>query len=855
MWTLLREISLRHLRHSPLRTALVVFGIALGVCMLSAVLATNRTLIVAFEDMVDRVAGKADFTVAGSDSGIPSSLTGEVADVEGVAHAAAMLEVVTRTADDRGGSLLVLGVDFLGDTFFLPFAQEGKNQVIDDPLIFVNDPTAVLISEKLASERGLKVGDGIPLVTTTGVTTFKVHGILKNEGPASSFGGQVVVMFIDAAQVSFSRGFAVDRIDIVVKEGFVAEQVQERVQKLVEGRASVEAPQGRARRLVSALWAFKNGLNVTGGISLLVGMFLIYNAVSVSVAQRRKEVGTLRALGVTRGRMVALFSLESLVMALLGAAIGLSLAKWLAQFAVGAVEGTINRFMMPIQPGRPEITTEIAVIGVVAGVVATLVAAYFPARKASRVDPAESLRSARPSADRKPLASQKLALIGAAVMGLSVVPASIGGELNGYAAAGLLMWGSPLLVPLLVQGLRALLLRPAEQLFGIPGRLALDNVERSLGRSAITVVALMLAVALSMSVGAYASSFEHSMMEWVDQTCAADAYVTAGSPLIDRQHMPFAPEAVDKVKAVPGIDAVNRLRSVQLDLGDRRIVAQAMDTRTVSEQTSKRGVYRTVVSGPSRIAPTALYDAPRLIVSENLAQAMKLVPGQKLSLPTGTGLREFEVHAVVIDYSSDQGYVLMDRRWFEEYWQDQLVDSMDVYMAKGKEPDAVIRQIKSQLADVHGLFVTPNAALRDEMRGVARSVFAYAKAPELITLIVAIMGVVGTMLAAVLDRIREIGMLRAIGATRLQVAMSLVSESGFLGFSACVAGVLVGIPLGWVLLNVVGKATSGWTLSYTFPMETALRMSVFVVVAALIAGFFPGRRAAGMDVKEALGYE
>src|ERR1700712_3119415 len=122
MWTLLREVSLRHLRHAPLRTALVVFGIALGVCMLSAMLATNQTLGEAFEDMVERVAGKADLTVGGSEAGIESSLTGEVADIEGVEHAAAMLEVVTRSARPGGTTLLVLGVDLLGATFFLPLA-------------------------------------------------------------------------------------------------------------------------------------------------------------------------------------------------------------------------------------------------------------------------------------------------------------------------------------------------------------------------------------------------------------------------------------------------------------------------------------------------------------------------------------------------------------------------------------------------------------------------------------------------------------------------------------------------------------------------------------------------------------
>jgi putative ABC transport system permease protein len=854
MWTLLREVSFRHLRHAPLRTLLVVLGIALGVCMLSAVLATNQSLIAAFEDMVDRVAGKADLTVAGSDSGIPSALTGEIADVPGVAHAAAMLEVVTRTADDKGGSLLVLGVDFLGDTYFLPFAQAGEHQVVEDPLAFVNDPTAVLVSETLAEQRHLSVGDSIPLVTTSGVTTFNVRGILKNEGPASSFGGQVIVMFIDAAQVSFSRGYAVDRIDVVVKDGFEVDEVKGRIEALLQQRATVEAPQGRARRLVTALWTFKNGLNMSGGISLGVGMFLIYNAVSISVAQRRKEVGTLRALGVTRRRMVGLFCLESLVMAVFGAGIGLALANVLARYAVRTVETAINRFMMPIQPADPKITLHIAMIGVVCGLLSTLVAAYFPARTASRVDPAEALRAARSTAHSRPIPTKKLALIGLAVVGLAMIPASIGGELNGYLAAGILMWGSPLFVPLLVKGLRLVLLRAAESTFGIPGRLALDNVERSLGRSVITVVALMLAVALSMSVGAYASSFEGSMVEWVEQSFAADAYITAGSPLIDRQHMPFAPSAVEAVRNVKGVRAINPVRNILIDLADRRVVMQAIDTRAVTHENALRKKGRVVLDGPA-LTETALYDAPRLLIAENLATALHLKPGDTLKVPTPVGVRDFTIHAVILDYSSDQGMILMDRRWFAESWQDELVDAMDVYFDEGVDQANVVNVIRGHLGGVHSLFVTSNQGLRDEMRGAAKSLFAYAKAPEVITLVVAIMGVIGTMLAAVLDRIREIGMLRAIGATRFQVALSLVSESGFLGLSASIAGVLVGVPLGWVLISVVGQATSGWSLAYMFPMETALRMSGFVVLAALIAGFFPGRSAAGLDVKEALGYE
>jgi putative ABC transport system permease protein len=855
MWTLLREVSLRHLRHSPFRTALVVFGIALGVCMLSAMLATNDTLSAAFQDMVERVAGKADLTVGGSEAGIPSSLTGEVADLPGVEHAAAMLEVVTRSAKPGGATLLVLGVDLLGDTFFLPFAQEGEHKVIEDPLVFVNDPTAILISKKLAQTSHLKVGDPLPLITAEGEKVFYVRGLLEAEGPAASYGGQVAVMFIDAAQVSFARGYAVDRIDVVAKEGVNVAELKTRIEEMVHGRATVEEPQGRTRRLVASLDAFRNGLNLMGLIALGVGAFLIYNAVSVSVAQRRREVGILRALGVTQGSVVRLFCLEALVMASVGVVVGLLLAQHLASFALLSVTETVSRMFVAIQPKPPQITVDIAIAGIVSGVCATLIASYLPARATNKVDPAEALRSTHSTAAVGGSNAYKLAIVGLFVSASSPLWAMGGTEQSGYLSNLAVMVGFSMLAPLTVKGLRWAFVKPAEMLLGIPGRLALDNVERSLGRSTSIVIALMLAIAMSMTVGAYAVSFESSISQWVDDAFPADAVITAGSPTVDTSHLPFSPTLGDKIKDVPGIEALNPVRNVSTVIGNRKVQVQALDSRVLLGQAAKRHAGRKVIEGPEVPSVSALYDEQRVIISGNLAHFAKLGVGDKLSVETPSGPQMFSVYQVVVDYSSDQGWVLVDQRWYAKYWHDELIDILEVYLAPGIDREATGVVLREKLGDSGSIFVTLHDALRDTLRNLAKSVFAYAKAPELITLLVAIMGVIGTMLAAVIDRIREIGMLRAIGATRWQVTGSLIAEAGFLGFAAAFCGVLTGVPQGFIFMRVIGMSANGWHLPYSFPFETAIRVTSFVVVAAALAGYFPGRRAAGMDVKEALSYE
>ncbi|HEX6244851.1 MAG TPA: FtsX-like permease family protein, partial [Polyangiales bacterium] len=427
-----------------------------------------------------------------------------------------------------------------------------------------------------------------------------------------------------------------------------------------------------------------------------------YNAVSISVAQRRKEVGTLRALGVTRKSMMLLFCLEALVMAVLGTALGLFLARGLARLVLNSVHNTVDRFLVPIHASEPDITPGVLAAGLAAGLLTTLVAAFFPARSASSVDPAEALRSSRSSALSRRLPTKKLALWGLLLICIAAIPAGIGGEINGYLAGTVLMWGAPFFVPLIVKLLRRALLVPVERFAGIPGRLALDNAERALGRSAMTVVALMMAVALSLSISGYATSFETSMMAWVDNAVPADAAIVAGSPLIDRRHMPFAPDAVAKLKGTPGLVGYNPMRSISIDHHGRRMILQSSDTALLHRENVRKGKGRVLIEGPAT-TENALVEKPRVMISENLSSSEDVHPGDTLVLNTTTGPKPFEVHSVVVDYSSDQGWMMIDHKWFHEYWQDELSDSIDLYYAPGSDPEQVTRAVRERLGSTRDL--------------------------------------------------------------------------------------------------------------------------------------------------------
>lgn len=853
---LVRLISLRHLLFARLRSVLVLFGIALGVATLVATIAVNRSILSSFHEMVERVAGKADLILTSGEVGVSADLVEVIRGVEDIAHVAGSLEITTRLPSG-GGPLLLLGLDFLGDPYFLPLAiEKGGEDVLEDPFAVVNDPSAVFVSKSLARAAGTRVGGEIELLTPDGPRAFHVRGILEETGLASAFGGHVAVMFTEAAGLAFGREGRVDRIDIAIVDGASVERAMERIQAAVEHRGRVERPGGRTSHLEAITQPIRRALYIAGVMALLVGMFLIYNAVGVAVAQRQREIGVLRALGVTKRRVVALFCIEALILALVGGCIGLPLGYVLSKLALAQTLPTVSRFYAPIRPPPPAIGVGLALVGLAIGALATLAAAYWPARLAAKVDPIEPLRRAtrKLSIARIPHV-RMLALAGALFVPI-VVLARIETTFTSFASMFLVLASGLLATPSLVKGLRRTLLPSTERLLGVPGRLGLDNAERSLGRSALAVGALMTSVSSAVCVGSWAASLQGSMLEWLDQSLPADLYVTSGSFIADQHNVPFRRDAVDLVKGVPGIEAAYPARVVGLDVSDKRVQMIALDIQMYFEQIEKKNMGgRPPIDGPGKIDPDALLREPAIVIGENAARKLSTRAGADLVLETAKGPRTFKVYAVVVDYTSDLGSVLVDHKWYQAFWEDDLVDTIDVFLAKDASATQVSKEIRRRFAGGEALFVVSAAEVRGEIRSVIDQSLAIFHSTDFLALMVALLGVVGTMFAAVIDRIKEIGVLRAIGATRRQIASAVLVEASFLGVSAAIGGILAGIPMGYVFVRVVGLVATGWHVDYVFPLEGALRTGVGVILTAALAGLLPGRRVSRMDVPEALAYE
>ena len=872
MLSLLREISLRHWLRSRLRSLLVVLGIALGVGLYVATEAATDSMFAAFNDFVTRIAGRADLTIEGSGLGVPGDFVATAADMPGVAHAAASIEV-TAQAVELGETLLVLGVDLLGDLHFLPFSVEsGERSAIEDPLSFVNDPTAILLSKRFAERHGLRQGSSLKLLTTDGTKDFHVRGVLEDSGAAASFGGQVAVMFIDATQVSFARGTFVDRIDVALAPGRDPESVRAKLAAAVGPELSVERPAQIGTRLRALAEPLQAALWTSGFLALAVGAFLVYNSVGVAIAQRKREVGTLRALGVTRLGTVSLFMAEAALLALPAIALGLALGILLSRYSVSMTLDMLTNSYAPVSRVAPTLRPMLVIKALLAGLGMALISSFFPARRGSSVDPAIVLRGSA-VVEASPTPVKPMLLSAVLVAGLLWLPALQGGKAGGALKLALIMVSASLAAPAFVVLLRALLVRPVEALLGLPGRLGLDYVERTLGRSTINVLSLLVAVGMSVAVGGWLGSFEHSISEWASQVGTADLTVTQGSPVLDRRHVPLGADATARVKTVPGVENIQRFRSLDQQIGEVKLRLVATDTHVYAEYGEQRGKGWQIVEGRP-LQPGELARAPSILLSENAARLLHVHAGDDLELATPRGPLPFRVRALIVDYTSESGTGFIDLRFYHEYWSDTVVDGLFVYLRPGSEPEKVASGIRAALSEAAGtsaanaagdgtdpaanggigsggrssVFVLKASALEQHIVETLRRTFSYSRSVEITTLVIALLGVIGTMIAAVIDRRREISMLRAVGATRAQVAGSIIVEAGFLGLCAALAGVIVGMIECRVFFETLLAAQTGWHLEFLFPWGSAARTGSLVVVTSALAGAIPAWRAVRDDI-------
>ena len=860
MLRLLSTVSWRHVKRHRLRTGLTFFGIALGVAVIVAIAIVNRSLTTSFQSTIDQIAGKAVLQVANGESGVAESLFPVIRDTAGVLDAAPAVEGFLPVVGAPGERLYVYGVDLLTD-FAIREHQFSETQFgFEQALDFIAQSDSIALTESFSSRLNLPLGARVTLLTSEGQRTFTVRALLREKGSAKVFGGSFALMDLPVAQKTFGKEGKLDIVDLTVENGERIETVQQRLRERLKGAAEVERPHKRGEQIELLLTSFRVGLFFVSLIALFVGFFLIYNTVSVSVIQRKREIGALRCLGMKRSELLRLILGEALLVSLGGSLAGAVLGWLLARAALVAVGETVGNLFSSIDLIIGDFTFSELALALGSGIAVALLAALHPAWEAMRVSPLENVRQAawQPASRRTVSWTNRLGALCLVLFPLFLLMApAFEGPVRRFSVGvvGMLIFllgmaaFCPAIITFVVDWFWRSELRMA-RLDGIEARLASDSLRRNPLRSGITVATMVISLAAIFTIAAFVNSVRGSLLAWVDQMVTADLIVSSGARTAGPRNVPLREDLLPKLKQIPGIRIIDLYRLIRSSYQGKPILVESFSAR---DSASVRNL--PMVAGDGGRALREMGEGKGVIISESFQSKFAKGVNDTVALITPSGLISFKVIGIYIDYSSDSGSVLLDRALYKKYWRDELVDAYDLWLEPGAEPRSIIQTLKERYGAPYQLFISTHRELKNAVVRIMEQSFVVNYAVEIVAIVVAIFSVINTLLASVLDRTREIGVLRAIGATQQQVRRLVVIEAGWMGLIGSMIGLLAGSVMAYHHVVYNTKELTGWTFQFYYPYGVAVLSIIASVLLCALAGFGPAKQAASTPIVTAIGYE
>ena len=862
MLRLFYRLMVRPLFREPVRTALTVFAVALGVAVVLAIDLAGSAAAGSFRSSMETLSGDNNLEITAS-GGIPENLVGTLAALPYALRISPRIESFAVLTESKQ-TLPLIGIDLVAESNRRVVqspqnSAEGGESILgcDSPdsdssdeqkqspaseLDCLTDPSSIWVGTSLHR----RPGEHLSLLINDQVREYTIRGVY----PDSNGNESAILMDIAAAQRALTRFGRIDRILIKTPAAPELSEWQQRLRSAVPSGIEVR-PQGTStNENRQMLAAFRWNLRLLSYISLVVGAFLIYNTISVSVVRRRPQIGIVRALGASRGTVLAAFLGEAASFGLAGALIGLPLGRVMAIGAAKLMAATVQSLYVSSRPGTIELTSGSVLAALFIGVGIAVASAYSPAREGSLVAPVQAMARARREHEVRVHKSRDLfaaLLLALAAAVASRAPAVAGKPFFGYLAALLLIIASALAIPALVAFLMRISSRRLGRSFGPEALLASRSLGASLRRTSVLVAALSTAIAMMVSVGIMVGSFRETVIAWMNKQLPADLYIRpAGDAAADR-HPTISLEVAEFIARLPGVGAVDRLRAYEIEYNGRPVMLGGADLSAHRAHRSSD-----FFSGrPVGQVLAELRGVNNVIVSEPFTYKHRATTGDTITLALGEARADFRIIDVYYDYSSERGEILMDRDTLLRYLPDPAPSNLAVYVAPGVSPETVRAEIV-QAAAGHRLLIFSDGEIRGEAVRIFDRTFAITYALEAVAVLVAVMGIAGALLALVIDRRRELGLLQFLGAARGQIRKLILVEAALLGLLANFAGGVLGYFLSLVLIFVINKQSFGWTIRFHWPVAILMGALSFVYAATVLAGLYPAAIAVRLNPLEVI---
>ncbi len=848
-----RALVLRPMLHEKLRTSMTVLGIAVGVAVVVAIQLANQSALRAFRESVDAVSGQANYQIAGDAGWISESLLlrlqplwrrgarfAPVIDMEGVVEPSQL-------------PIRLLGVDLLSDLHFRDYkyatvltSKSGQPVSAATDYLELFRPDSVILPAPFAREHGLSVGDPIVLNFLGERRTLIVRGILRARGPATAFNGSIAIADIATAQRNFRMAGRLTRVDLLLPED---EALVRSLQRALPPGVRIERPSRRNDRVDKMLRAFRVNLLALAGVALLVGIFLVYNTVLISILRRRHDVGVLKTLGASPSQVLWAFMVEGLVFGVAGSLIGIALGNALASSILGLVGRTINALYISSQPEMVMLTPGIVATGVAVGTLLSLLASIHPAIEAAQV---------RPNAMIRPGLQQRMSRNGGLIVTAVIcfvlaaaaarIPPRDGIAIGGYVSVFFVVGGFSFLAPTILRRTSMVLQPFLVAGFGIVGRLAAASLPASLRRTSVATAALSLATGMMIAVAVMVGSFRETVRIWVGQTVQSDLWLRPAKGLTNADVVLFPPSIADDLRKVSFIKAFDRVRGrdvlyhdtmIWVGSGDFAVIRANGDLPIIKPRSFNR----------------AMDDALQrngVFISETFAVKFDKNVGDTVELPIAGGTRRFPIVSIYRDYSNDRGVVVMDRALYVQCFRDDTINTVVVYLKPGVDRERARVQLERMFGPKYHAFAMSNASIRAEVMKIFDQTFLITYALLAISIVVAVMGIINTLAALILERTRELALLRVSGMSSRQVRGMLMLESTIIAVASTAAGLVMGYVLSWILIYVVNKQSFGWTIEFHTPVALIALSLAATFAACVAAGIVPAQLANRVVLSQAL---
>ena len=812
------SLALRQLRTRPLRSVLTAFGVVLGVGMMFGVLLLVGTIRATFDEVIDSAWGETDLIVMGEGNGTMAADTlDRIEEVEGVRQAAGMvggmftrLEADGSPVEGTKGQMLIAGYQTKGYQPYDFRVVEGRK---------IAAGREIMVEQNWARDRGYAVGDRVRVTGPTGETKLPIIGVFKLTSSLNVGGLGYAAMPLGAARRAFDQPTGWMQISIAALDRGEVDTLKRRVEQVVGAGANVQTPGEVSDQIGDQLAGLNMVLYFFSGVALFVGGFLILNSYNMTVLQRMRELGMLRTLGASRSMATASVLTEALVIGAVGTLLGLALGLGLAAGLISLMRG------MGVPVGTLDVSAGAAITAAVVGIVVTVLGAFWPAHRAGRVSPIRAVvgsAQVRGSVSKRRLAVALVLFLPGLWFGGSFW---FGGEseTGGVAAYGGIVMtmamfaGMAIAAPFVILPVVRWLALPLRRVLPTGGRLAADSLLSNPLRTAATAVALTIGLSVVVVNSAMSASFVGTIEDQVEKAFARDFTVQAHGFTIEQGGGPGVPRSLQSaIEAMPEAGTVAPMRAMPLELpgvrsGSEQGIAIGVDP---ARQPKVDG---TEFQGVSQSAAYAGLEQGGVLLGRSYADRAGLERGDTLALVGPAGRQRAEVVGVIDAVGAMAG---MEMRVSLETMKHVYGDYQPAELAVEARSADARPALEARIAALverryPNLEMQAAADAKKEVSDEINRTFNMFNAIVIIAIIVSLLGVINTLAMSVIERTREIGVLRALGASRWQVRSTMLDESLMITIAGAAVGIAAGTLISFAWLRGLDEVLPG--MSFHFP--------------------------------------